>query len=82
MPDDIRAIEGPIQHTPEAPDLWAAADSDLAQACREWIKGCTCAPADRPQDCSECTAAFLEAVLKRAQAYGLTIGSNALDHLP
>ena len=54
------------------------ADRDLAQACREWIKGCICAPAARPQDCPECTAAFLDAVLKRAQAHGLTIGSNAL----
>ena len=55
-----------------------AADRDLAAACREWIKGCTCAPAARPQDCQECTAGFLDAVLKRAQAHGLTIGSNAL----
>jgi hypothetical protein len=54
------------------------ANRDLAAACREWIKGCTCAPAGRPQDCQECTAGFLDAVLKRAQAHGLTIGSNAL----
>lgn len=55
------------------------ADRDLAAACREWIKGCTCAPAARPQDCQECTAGFLDAVLKRAQAHGLAIGSNAFD---
>ena len=55
------------------------ADRDLAAACREWIKGFICAPAARPQDCQECTAGFLDAVLKRAQAHGLTIGSNALD---
>ena len=54
------------------------ADRDLAAACREWIKGCTCAPAARPQDCQECTAGFLQAVLKRAQAHGLTIGANSL----
>ena len=52
------------------------ADRDLAAACREWIKGCTCAPAGRPQDCQECTAGFLDAVLKRAQSHGLTIGAN------
>ena len=54
-------------------------DTALAVACREWIKGCSCAPAARPQDCQKCTAGFLAAVLKRAQAHGLTIGSNALD---
>jgi hypothetical protein len=55
-----------------------AAERGLAAACREWIKGCTCASTGRPQDCQECTAGFLDAVLKRAQAHGLTIGSNAL----
>ena len=53
-------------------------DQDLAAACREWIKGCTCAPAARPQECAECTASFLDAVLKRAQAHGLEIGRHGL----
>jgi hypothetical protein len=55
------------------------ADRDLAAACREWVKGCTCAAAGRSQDCQECTAGFLDAVLKRAQAHGLAIGSNAIS---
>jgi hypothetical protein len=57
----------------------ATTDRDLAAACREWIKGCTCAIAARPQDCRECTAGFLNAVLGRAQVHGLTIGSNAFS---
>jgi hypothetical protein len=55
-----------------------AAGLDFASACREWIKGCTCAPADRPQECKECTDAFLNAVLARAKKHGLAIGGNAL----
>jgi hypothetical protein len=55
-----------------------AADKDFASACREWIKGCSCAPSDRPQDCKECTDAFFAAVLARAKKHGLTIGINAL----
>ena len=53
-------------------------DRDLAAACREWIKGCPCAPAARPQECAECTARFLDAVIKRAQAHGLEIGRHGL----
>ena len=56
-----------------------ATDRDLGTACRQWINGCTCAPAARPQDCQECTASFLEAVLRRARAHGLAIGSNAVS---
>ncbi len=54
------------------------ADQDFASACREWIKGCSCAAADRPQDCKECTDAFLNGVLARAKNHGLVIGGNAL----
>jgi hypothetical protein len=60
-------------------DSSAAADADFAAACREWIKGCTCAPADRPQECQQCTAAFLNAVLSRARKHGLRIGANAIE---
>jgi hypothetical protein len=54
-------------------------DVDLAAACREWLKGCSCAPATSPQDCPECTKAFLNALLKRAERHGIPIGGNALD---
>jgi hypothetical protein len=60
------------------PDPPNAADKDLANACREWIKGCTCAPADSPQECKECTDAFLAAVLTRAKNHGLKVGANAM----
>ena len=61
------------------PDAITAADKDLAAACREWIKGFTCAPVDQPQQCQECTAAFLNAVLSRAKKHGLQIGANAIE---
>jgi|694.fasta_scaffold16660_5 hypothetical protein len=54
------------------------ADKDLANACREWIKGCSCAPPDSPQECTACTNAFLNAVLTRAKNHGLEIGANAI----
>jgi hypothetical protein len=60
------------------PDPTNAADKDLANACREWIKGCSCAPSDSPQECKECTDAFLTAVLTRAKNHGLKIGANAI----
>ena len=60
--------------------MTVSADQHLAAACREWIKGCSCAPAARPQDCEECTAAFLDAVIMRSRIHGLSIGSNALDY--
>jgi hypothetical protein len=55
-----------------------AADKDFAKACREWIRGCTCAPPDSPQECTACTNAFLNAVLTRAKNHGLEIGANAI----
>ena len=55
-----------------------AADTSLAGACREWIKGCTCAPASAPQECTECPEGFLQAVLTRARKHGLEIGINVL----
>jgi hypothetical protein len=57
-------------------------DQDLAAACREWIKGCTCAARDTPQECEECTDGFLRAVLDRARRHGLEIGENSLEDLP
>jgi len=57
-------------------------DQDLAAACREWIKGCTCAARDTPQECNECTDGFLQAVLDRARRHGLEIGANSLEALP
>ena len=29
------------------------------KACREWLKGCSCAEKDSPEECEECTEAFL-----------------------
>jgi hypothetical protein len=60
---------------------YQAKSAALAAACREWAKGCSCAQAARPQECQECTAGLLAAVLKRAQVHELTIGSNSLDSL-
>jgi hypothetical protein len=54
------------------------ADHAFASACREWIKGCSCSSADNPADCEECTHAFLDAVLTRAQCFGLEIGANSI----
>jgi hypothetical protein len=69
--------------TPPSPILidrqGPTADADLAAACREWMKGCTCAPANRPQECQQCTATFLDAVLSRAKKHGLQIGANAIE---
>ena len=60
------------------PDPTNAADRDLAAACREWIKGCSCASPEAPQECKECTDGFLQAVLSRAKRHGLAIGANSL----
>ncbi len=54
-------------------------DAALAAACKEWLKGCTCAPADAPQQCAECTNAFLESLVRRAQELGLPVGGNAIN---
>jgi hypothetical protein len=57
-------------------------DESLAAACKEWLKGCTCAPADAPQQCAECTNAFLESLVHRAQQLGLPVGENAINGTP
>lgn len=67
---------------PEAIKLWGqnihqAVDESLAADCKEWLKGCTCAPANAPQRCAECTNAFLESLVRRAQELGLPVGENA-----
>lgn len=56
-----------------------AADAAFAKACREFIKGCSCAQKDRPQDCPECSRAFLDAVVERATLHGLQVGENAVS---
>lgn len=55
------------------------ADAAFADACREWLRGCTCAAADAPQECEECTLAFLEAIINRARAFGVAMGENAIS---
>ena len=76
-PHRLLTVSLPLRRVPTGPLSASTADRDLAAACREWIKGCSCAPAERPQDCQVCTAGFLEAVLMRARSHQLTIGSNA-----
>lgn len=34
--------------------------------CKEWLKSCSCAPPDKPEECSECTDAFLSAIKSTA----------------
>lgn len=65
MPDHVLLLED------------ADPQSTFSGVCAEWIRGCSCAPADRPQDCKECTDAFLRAVLRIAERRGLEIGVNA-----
>lgn len=35
--------------------------------CKEWLKGCSCADKANPEECKECTKAFLDA-LKTTQS--------------
>lgn len=58
---------------------FSSAETAFSDACYEFIKGCSCAPRNRPQDCPECTEAFLEAVLDRARMFNLAIGVNGID---
>ena len=30
------------------------------KSCKEWLKGCSCAGTNKPEECEECTKAFLE----------------------
>jgi hypothetical protein len=32
--------------------------SDVESVCREWMKGCSCAPKDKPWECVACTEGF------------------------
>ena len=57
---------------------WPTADAAFADACREFIKGCSCAPASWPQNCEDCRDAFINAVLHRAKLYELEIGAYGL----
>jgi hypothetical protein len=40
------------------------------RACREWLKGCSCAEDGRQEECKECTAAFLNHIKHLAQEGG------------
>jgi hypothetical protein len=75
--DNARDALARYRKTP-APDPATAADKHLAAACREWITGCPCAAPASPQECKECTDAFLAAVLKRAKTHGLEIGIHGI----
>lgn len=37
-------------------------------ACREWIKGCSCAPKGEPWRCEACTEAFASRIRELAEA--------------
>jgi hypothetical protein len=78
--DELLAIADELER--QALSASITADQDLAAACREWIKGCTCVARDTPQECKECTDGFLQAVLDRARRHGLEIGQNSLETLP
>jgi hypothetical protein len=50
---------------------YPTADAAFAAACREFLKGCSCAEPGRPQECEECTEAFINAVVERGKDHGL-----------
>ena len=33
--------------------------NEYEKACLEWLKGCSCADFGKPEECEECTTAFL-----------------------
>lgn len=35
-----------------------SAQNDFEKACREWMRGCSCAPDGEPWRCEECTRGF------------------------
>lgn len=37
----------------------------IEEMVREWLKGCSCASAERPWECEECTEAFVNSVRKK-----------------
>lgn len=42
--------------------------NDFEVACREWLKGRTCAPAGKPWECVACTEAFHRRLLRLTEA--------------
>lgn len=36
--------------------------NEYEKACREWLKGCSCAQDGDPGECQECTQAFLDKI--------------------
>jgi len=42
------------------------------EACEEWLRGCSCADKNKPEDCKECTEAFLNRI-KHLYFYDLII---------
>ena len=49
--------------------------------CREWLKGCTCSAKESPEECKDCTDAFLRAVKRKAKSNGDPIGENSIEGL-
>lgn len=47
----------------------------------EWRKGCNCAPAERPENCPECTVALIDALETKASEYERVINyySNGMS---
>lgn len=61
------------------PKNFSTADAAFADACREWLKSCSCAPPTKPHKCKKCTKAFLKAVRKRAKMFNAATGTNSLS---
>lgn len=57
---------------------FSTADEAFADACREWLKGCSCSPPGKPHKCKDCTKAFLKAVRQRAKRFDVPTSANTL----
>jgi hypothetical protein len=52
-------------------------DSELLRIAREFLKGCSCVPAGRPQDCNDCTDAFVKAAIESELKHGASHGPGS-----
>lgn len=59
--------------------------NEFERACREWMRGCSCAPDGKPWECVECTEAFHSRLVQVSQEpqpapHGLLRGVT--DYIP
>ncbi len=54
--------------------------NDYERVCKEWLKGCSCATKDKPEDCEPCTKGFLDAI--KSLSHKKTTTSQASDNCP